>query len=111
MFFFFKKKEFDIVFFYGLRILVSSTSLERKQGHHWQSGSMDGAIFPFEEDSASASGYMKKAMAANKLVELVLINSKRAKRILANRQSAVHSKERKIKYTSKLERKVQTLQT
>ena len=33
------------------------------------------------------------------------------RRILANRQSAARSKERKIKYTSELERKVQTLQT
>lgn len=32
-------------------------------------------------------------------------------RILANRQSAARSKERKIRYASKLERKVQTLQT
>jgi hypothetical protein len=32
-------------------------------------------------------------------------------RILANRQSAARSKERKIKYTSELERKIQTLQT
>lgn len=31
-------------------------------------------------------------------------------RILANRQSAARSKERKIRYTSELERKVQTLQ-
>ena len=32
-------------------------------------------------------------------------------RILANRQSAARSKERKIKYTGELERRVQTLQT
>lgn len=32
-------------------------------------------------------------------------------RILANRQSAARSKERKIRYTGELERKVQTLQT
>lgn len=32
-------------------------------------------------------------------------------RILANRQSAARSKERKVRYTSELERKVQTLQT
>jgi hypothetical protein len=32
-------------------------------------------------------------------------------RILAKRQSAARSKERKIKYTGELERKVQTLQT
>ncbi|MCI08493.1 transcription factor VIP1-like, partial [Trifolium medium] len=31
--------------------------------------------------------------------------------ILANRQSAARSKERKTRYTSELERKVQTLQT
>lgn len=32
-------------------------------------------------------------------------------RILANRQSAARSKERKIRYTNELERKVQTLQS
>lgn len=32
-------------------------------------------------------------------------------RILANRQSAARSKERKVRYTGELERKVQTLQT
>ena len=32
-------------------------------------------------------------------------------RILANRQSAARSKERKIRYTNELEKKVQTLQT
>lgn len=34
-----------------------------------------------------------------------------ASRILANRQSAARSKERKMRYISELERKVQTLQT
>ncbi|KAK1406837.1 hypothetical protein QVD17_38445 [Tagetes erecta] len=52
----------------------------------------------------------KKALAPDKLAELALIDPKRAKRILANRQSAARSKERKIRYTSELERKVQTLQ-
>ncbi|KAJ0877812.1 putative transcription factor bZIP family [Helianthus annuus] len=52
----------------------------------------------------------KKALAPEKLAELALIDPKRAKRILANRQSAARSKERKIRYTSELERKVQTLQ-
>lgn len=54
---------------------------------------------------------VKKAMAANKLAELALIDPKRVKRILANRQSAARSKERKTRYISELERKVQTLQT
>ncbi|XP_042985650.1 basic leucine zipper 6-like [Carya illinoinensis] len=47
----------------------------------------------------------------DRLAELALIDPKRTKRILANRQSAAHSKERKIRYTVELERKVQTLQS
>ncbi|KAM7494719.1 hypothetical protein LguiB_029328 [Lonicera macranthoides] len=53
----------------------------------------------------------KKAMAPDKLAELWNLDPKRAKRILANRQSAARSKERKARYISELERKVQTLQT
>ncbi|GKU91253.1 hypothetical protein SLEP1_g5153 [Rubroshorea leprosula] len=53
----------------------------------------------------------KKAMAPDKLAELWTLDPKRAKRIIANRQSAARSKERKARYISELERKVQTLQT
>ncbi|PIA59688.1 hypothetical protein AQUCO_00400525v1 [Aquilegia coerulea] len=53
----------------------------------------------------------KKAMAPDKLAELWALDPKRAKRILANRQSAARSKERKARYILELERKVQTLQT
>lgn len=53
----------------------------------------------------------KKAVSASKLAELALVDPKRAKRIWANRQSAARSKERKMRYISELERKVQTLQT
>ncbi|KAJ8440188.1 hypothetical protein Cgig2_023953 [Carnegiea gigantea] len=53
----------------------------------------------------------KKAMPPDKLAELWTIDPKRAKRILANRQSAARSKERKARYILELERKVQTLQT
>uniref|UniRef100_A0A7N0TZF9 BZIP domain-containing protein n=1 Tax=Kalanchoe fedtschenkoi TaxID=63787 RepID=A0A7N0TZF9_KALFE len=69
--------------------------------------SVDGSVF--EADSGFDG--VKKAMAADKLAQLALIDPKRAKRILANRHSAARSKERKIKYTSELERKVHTLQT
>ncbi|KAD4585841.1 hypothetical protein E3N88_23442 [Mikania micrantha] len=65
-------------------------------------------------DSSSVFGETieaKKAMAPDKLAELWTIDPKRAKRILANRQSAARSKERKARYISELERKVQTLQT
>uniref|UniRef100_A0A7N0ZY76 BZIP domain-containing protein n=1 Tax=Kalanchoe fedtschenkoi TaxID=63787 RepID=A0A7N0ZY76_KALFE len=54
---------------------------------------------------------LKKIMANEKLAEIALADSKRAKRILANRQSAARSKERKMRYISELEHKVQTLQT
>ncbi|KAJ0978402.1 hypothetical protein J5N97_013876 [Dioscorea zingiberensis] len=53
----------------------------------------------------------KKAMTPEQLAELAAIDPKRAKRILANRLSAARSKERKARYISELERKVQTLQT
>ncbi|KAJ0976542.1 hypothetical protein J5N97_012016 [Dioscorea zingiberensis] len=101
----------DAAFFDGIGIPTSSAFQERKPGHHRRSGSMDGTTSPFEGESALTSDYAKKAMAADKLAELALIDPKRAKRILANRQSAARSKERKIRYTSELERKVQTLQT
>ncbi|XP_027356254.1 probable transcription factor PosF21 [Abrus precatorius] len=62
--------------------------------------------------SASASSAdSKKAMSAANLADLALVDPKRAKRIWANRQSAARSKERKTRYISELERKVQTLQT
>lgn len=73
--------------------------------------SIEGETSLFEEESTGLSDYAKKAMSADKLAELALIDPKKAKRILANRQSAARSKERKIRYTSELERKVQTLQT
>ncbi|KAG7031512.1 Transcription factor RF2b, partial [Cucurbita argyrosperma subsp. argyrosperma] len=53
----------------------------------------------------------KKAMDPDKLAELWTIDPKRAKRILANRQSAARSKERKARYIIELERKVQRLKT
>lgn len=54
---------------------------------------------------------LKKIMENEKLAEIALADPKRAKRILANRQSAARSKERKMRYISELEHKVQTLQT
>ncbi|ESW09626.1 hypothetical protein PHAVU_009G142900 [Phaseolus vulgaris] len=53
----------------------------------------------------------KKALSPDKLAELWTVDPKRAKRILANRQSAARSKERKACYVSELERKFQSLQT
>ncbi|XP_059627894.1 transcription factor RF2b [Cornus florida] len=72
---------------------------------HRHSNSVDGSMLIGESIEA------KKAMAPDKLAELWTIDPKRAKRILANRQSAARSKERKARYITELERKVQTLQT
>ncbi|PWZ05906.1 Transcription factor RF2a [Zea mays] len=54
---------------------------------------------------------MNKIMADEKLAEMALADPKRAKRVLANRQSAARSKERKMRYIAELEQKVQILQT
>ncbi|KAI3704991.1 hypothetical protein L1987_75221 [Smallanthus sonchifolius] len=79
---------------------------------HRHSNSVDSSSFLNESIEA------KKAMTPEKLAELWNLDPKRAKRygwsgqrILANRQSAARSKERKARYMSELERKVQTLQT
>nr|ABI34675.1 bZIP transcription factor bZIP28 [Glycine max] len=77
-------------------------------------GGIDGnsAAFSLEFGSGEFSGpELKKIMANEKLAEIALTDPKRAKRILANRQSAARSKERKMRYISELEHKVQTLQT
>ncbi|KAH0643336.1 hypothetical protein KY290_034949 [Solanum tuberosum] len=68
--------------------------------------------FSLEFGNGEFSGAeLKKIMANEKLAEIALADPKRAKRILANRQSAARSKERKMRYIAELEHKVQTLQT
>ncbi|KAG6411962.1 hypothetical protein SASPL_124618 [Salvia splendens] len=68
--------------------------------------------FSLEFGNGEFSGVeLKKIMTNEKLAEIASSDPKRAKRILANRQSAARSKERKMKYIVELEHKVQTLQT
>ncbi|KAF8394822.1 hypothetical protein HHK36_018758 [Tetracentron sinense] len=92
---------------------------------HRHSNSVDGSSSMRGESLFGETNEAKKAMAPDKLAELWALDPKRAKstgistyilanviyRILANRQSAARSKERKARYISELERKVQTLQT
>ncbi|GLT46027.1 hypothetical protein SLA2020_198180 [Shorea laevis] len=82
---------------------VSGEKNVRKPRHRY-TNSIDGS-------SIMEAIEAKKAMAPGKLAELWTVDPKRAKRIIANRQSAARSKERKARYISELERKVQTLQT
>ncbi|CAO2834067.1 unnamed protein product [Amaranthus hypochondriacus] len=110
----------DADFFDGVSFGGGSAGVERKiggqrmVGGHRRTNSMDGgsssSSMMNDGDFMMVDG-VKKAMPPEKLAELALIDPKRAKRILANRQSAARSKERKIKYTGELERRVQTLQT
>ncbi|RDY07524.1 Transcription factor RF2b, partial [Mucuna pruriens] len=85
-----------------------SPGADAARPRHRHSSSVDGST------STSMFGEImeaKKAMPPDKLAELWNLDPKRAKRILANRQSAARSKERKARYIQELERKVQTLQT
>ncbi|OVA00035.1 Basic-leucine zipper domain [Macleaya cordata] len=83
------------------------------RSRHRHSNSVDGSSISRGERESLFGDVMeaKKAMAPDKLAELWALDPKRAKRILANRQSAARSKERKARYIIELERKVQTLQT
>eukprot|EP00249_Psilotum_nudum_P002095 c14950_g1_i1 orf=306-1520(+) len=95
----------------GAGVIVGPSDAPRPRHRH--SNSMDGST-SFKQDFLTSdvdSLESKKAVAAKKLAELALIDPKRAKRILANRQSAARSKERKMRYISELENKVLTLQT
>ncbi|KAL8167260.1 hypothetical protein V2J09_008759 [Rumex salicifolius] len=87
---------------------VPSPSGGRKPGFHRRNKSIDGSSSSFEADSFVDG--VKKVMTPDQLAELALIDPKRAKKILANRQSAARSKDRKVRYTGELEKKVQTLQ-
>ncbi|XP_073139908.1 bZIP transcription factor 29 [Henckelia pumila] len=94
-----------------------STKMPPSPGTHGQlspTNSLDANSnsFSLEFGNGEFSGAeLKKIMANEKLAEIALSDPKRAKRILANRQSAARSKERKTRYIAELEHKVQTLQT
>ncbi|XP_042067482.1 transcription factor VIP1-like [Salvia splendens] len=100
----------DADFFEGL-VLDGPPSAEAAPPgpRHRHSNSMD--EYSSATSSCEVDSNAKKSVAADRLAELALIDPKRAKRILANRQSAARSKERKTRYTGELERKVQTLQS
>lgn len=112
----FRSLSVDSDFFDGVSFAGSGEEKIEGKGRvirHRHSNSMDGSTttsFEAESSMLMIDG-VKKAMPPEKLAELALMDPKRAKRILANRQSAARSKERKTRYTSELERKVQTLQT
>lgn len=97
----------------GAEEVQQSTASQGRKIRHLHSHSVDGN-FNLKVEFANGEfngAELKKIMANEKLAEIALADPKRAKRILANRQSAARSKERKMRYISELEKKVQTLQT
>ncbi|KAM1133170.1 hypothetical protein ACFX19_043156 [Malus domestica] len=83
-------------------------------GQQSPSTSLDGNSAKFSTEFGSGEFNaieLRKIMESEKLAEIALSDPKRARRILANRQSAARSKERKMRYIQELEHKVQTLQT
>ncbi|XP_034674225.1 transcription factor RF2b-like [Vitis riparia] len=80
-----------------------------------QGNSTDGNLVKLRLDCSKvdfSGAELKKIMGNEKLAEIALVDPKRAKsRILANRQSAARSKERKVRYMAELEHKVHSLQT
>ncbi|WOL00126.1 hypothetical protein Cni_G08839 [Canna indica] len=79
-----------------------------------KTSSLDGAPDTFSLEFGNGqftAAEMKKIMENEKLVEMAMADPKRVKRILANRQSAARSKERKMKYITELEHRVQALQS
>uniref|UniRef100_A0A7I4CD77 BZIP domain-containing protein n=1 Tax=Physcomitrium patens TaxID=3218 RepID=A0A7I4CD77_PHYPA len=87
-----------------------SMASEGRRARHQHVSSMDGSSCFKHDLFGEFGGDTKKVVASAKLSEIALVDPKRAKRILANRQSAARSKERKVRYISELERKVQGLQ-
>nr|GEW58874.1 probable transcription factor PosF21 [Tanacetum cinerariifolium] len=102
----------------GMNFADESPKLPPSPGGHISQLSPNNSIdsnsntFSLEFGNGEFTGAeLKKIMANEKLAEIALSDPKRAKRILANRQSAARSKERKMRYITELEHKVQTLQT
>ncbi|CAN6468928.1 unnamed protein product [Victoria cruziana] len=89
----------------------ATMSGQPRNPRHRHSNSVDGSSCLRTDGLFGDAADVKKAMSAEKLAELAAVDPKRAKRILANRQSAARSKERKARYILELERRVQTLQT
>ncbi|XP_042423299.1 bZIP transcription factor 29-like [Zingiber officinale] len=85
--------------------------------NHFRSLSMESLMGKLQDTMTNTSSSefnsteMKKILANKKLAEMAETDSKRIKRILANRQSAARSKEKKLRFISELENKVQALQT
>ncbi|XP_072964778.1 transcription factor RF2a-like [Typha angustifolia] len=89
--------------------------LKLRQRHKHSQSMDESSSFNSEHFTLSMKGSSlmekRKAKSMEKLVNIALVDPKRAKRMWANRQSATRSKERRMQYIAELERKVQALQT
>ncbi|KAE9609433.1 putative transcription factor bZIP family [Lupinus albus] len=80
----------------------TSYPLKNKVDEHASNMELENGDFNTEE--------LKKIMESDKNVEIALTDPKREKRLLANRQSAARSRERKTRYITELENKVKTFE-
>ncbi|XP_019416467.1 PREDICTED: transcription factor VIP1-like [Lupinus angustifolius] len=91
----------------------TSHLLKNKEDQHSSNTSIDDkksqTIMELENDDFNTEE-LKKIMESDKHVEIASTDPKREKRLLANRQSAARSRERKTKYISDLENKVKTFE-
>ncbi|KAJ7966835.1 Transcription factor like [Quillaja saponaria] len=88
--------------------------LGNQASQHLLSNSMNGKTSNFVMEIGNDEfneEELKKIAESDKLAQIALSDPKRAKRILANRQSAARSKERKTRYIVELEQTMQTLLT
>lgn len=82
-------------------------------GEHEPSHLAGGSEYMAGEDYVSMRAQSRKSNGKGKepAVELMSMDLKRMKRVMANRMSAARSKERKVKYVHELEAKLQTLRS
>ncbi|TKY51394.1 Transcription factor RF2b [Spatholobus suberectus] len=81
-------------------------NVERRHRH---SISVDESTTTTTSFGGEPASLVKRAMTTEQLAELARVDPKRVKRILANRQSAAKSKERKTRYARELQKRVQLL--
>ncbi|KAG8048124.1 hypothetical protein GUJ93_ZPchr0008g13037 [Zizania palustris] len=96
--------------------MVGAGALPPRAPRHQRSHSMDVpscSLQAHQHGSPAAAGIgnsERKQISEAELAQLAVVNPKRARRIVSNRQSAARAKERKIQYTAALEQKVKDLE-
>ncbi|WVY97978.1 hypothetical protein V8G54_030129 [Vigna mungo] len=86
----------------------AENSGENKQKRRRQNVPLDASLTALMQ-AAPAISLARKPMGPEELAELAMVDPKKAKRIIANRESAAKSKERKKRYLIELQKNVELL--